>query len=70
LNKEPTRKPKIVRSADINVAVRSVRRTEPDYDKYAKALIAHVIEQHRKINPGSVKWYDERYQYRRKDGKI
>lgn len=60
----------IVRSENRQVVVRSVQRTEPDYGKLAKAVIAHVIEQHRKINPDSVKWYDERYPYRSKNGEI
>jgi hypothetical protein len=45
-----------VQSKDRHILVRSIRRAEPDCDKLAKAVIAHVIEQHRKIKPDSVKW--------------
>jgi hypothetical protein len=33
-------------------------------------LIEFVIAQQRKQNPDSVKWYDERYPYRSKNGEI
>jgi hypothetical protein len=59
-----------VRSKNRRIVVRSVRRTEPDYDKLAKALITHVIDQQRKKNPDNVEWYDERYPYRSKNGEI
>jgi hypothetical protein len=58
---------KIVRSENQHIVVRSIRRTEPDYEKYAKALIEFVIEQQRKQNPDSVKWYDERHPWLHQD---
>jgi hypothetical protein len=59
-----------VRSKDTHITVRGVRRAEPNYERLARALIETVIEQQRKQNPDSVKWYDDRYPYRSKSDEV
>lgn len=67
LNNRPTRKRKIVSSKNRKVIVRSVRRAEPDYDKLAKVVIEHVVEQRRKEDPESVQWYYDRHPWLDRD---
>jgi hypothetical protein len=63
-NKSKTER-KVVSSKNRQIIVRSIPRSEPDYKKLAKTLIEVAIERQRQKNPASIKWYDERYPYRR-----